>query len=98
MRLIDSFGEDGRRSLDAIVADCLGDQDCASAFLKVVQDVDDHDAEAARMHECSGHMESAFMIERGGGPRDRQVRWVEGEPIPTFWFAGVKIAIRSRSP
>jgi hypothetical protein len=41
--------------------------------------------------KCAGHMESGFMIERGGGPRDRQVRWVEGEPIPTLWFAGVKI-------
>ena len=31
--------------------------------------------------KCSGRMESGFMIERGGGPRDQQVRWVEGEPI-----------------
>ena len=36
-------------------------------------------------------MEPGFMIDRGGGPRDQQVRWVEGEPTPRFWFGGVKI-------
>ena len=38
------------------------------------------------------------MIERGGGPRDQQVRWVEGEPIPRFWFHGVKLEGREPVP
>jgi pimeloyl-ACP methyl ester carboxylesterase len=37
MRLV---GEDGRRSLDAIVADCLGDQRCSQAFPNVVKDAE----------------------------------------------------------
>ena len=40
MRLVDSFGEDGRRSLDAIVADCLGDRRCSHAFPDVVKDAE----------------------------------------------------------
>ena len=32
MAVLDSFAEDGRRSLDAIVADCLADRACAQAF------------------------------------------------------------------
>ncbi len=40
MRLVDSFGEGGRRSLDAIVADCLGDQRCSQAFPNVVKDAE----------------------------------------------------------
>jgi pimeloyl-ACP methyl ester carboxylesterase len=40
MRLVDSFGEDGRRSLDAIVADCLGDQRCSLAFPNVGKDAE----------------------------------------------------------
>ena len=39
--------------------------------------------------KCSAQMETGFMIERSGGPGDRQVRWVEGEPIPRAWFSGV---------
>ena len=48
--------------------------------------------------KCSGHMESGFMIEREGGPNDQQVRWVEGEPIPQFWFHGVKLEGREPIP
>jgi pimeloyl-ACP methyl ester carboxylesterase len=40
MRLVDSVGEDGRRSLDAIVADCLTDQRCSQAFPNVVKDAE----------------------------------------------------------
>ena len=40
MRLVDSFGEDGRRSLDAIVADCLDDRRCSHAFPNVVKDAE----------------------------------------------------------
>jgi pimeloyl-ACP methyl ester carboxylesterase len=40
MRLVDSVGEDGPRSLDAIVADCLGDQRCSQAFPNVVKDAE----------------------------------------------------------
>jgi pimeloyl-ACP methyl ester carboxylesterase len=40
MRLVDSFAEDGRRSLDAIVADCQGDQRCSHAFPNVVRDAE----------------------------------------------------------
>jgi pimeloyl-ACP methyl ester carboxylesterase len=40
MPLVDSFGEDGRRSLDAIVADCLGDQRCSHAFPNVLKDAE----------------------------------------------------------
>jgi pimeloyl-ACP methyl ester carboxylesterase len=40
MRLLDTFGEDGRRSLDAIVADCLGDQRCSHAFPNVGKDAE----------------------------------------------------------
>jgi pimeloyl-ACP methyl ester carboxylesterase len=40
MPLVDSFGEDGRRSLDLIVADCLGDQHCSHAFPTVLKDAE----------------------------------------------------------
>jgi pimeloyl-ACP methyl ester carboxylesterase len=40
MRLVDSFGEGGRRSLDAILADCLGDRRCSHAFPNVVKDAE----------------------------------------------------------
>jgi pimeloyl-ACP methyl ester carboxylesterase len=40
MRLVDSVGEDGHRSLDAIVADCLTDQRCSQAFPNVVKDAE----------------------------------------------------------
>ena len=40
MRLLDSVEEDGRRSLDAIVADCLGDQRCSQAFPNVAKDAE----------------------------------------------------------
>jgi hypothetical protein len=43
-------------------------------------------------------MEPGFMLERGGGPRDLQVRWVEGEPIPRLFFAGVKLEGREPMP
>jgi hypothetical protein len=39
-----------------------------------------------------------FMIERGGGPRDRQVRWVEGEPIQRSFFPGVELEGREPMP
>lgn len=32
MPVLDSFAEDGRRALDAVVADCLADRSCARAF------------------------------------------------------------------
>ena len=48
--------------------------------------------------KCSGHMESGFMIERGGGPADQQVRWVEGAPIPRFWLHGVNLGGREPIP
>ena len=49
--------------------------------------------------KCFGHMESGFMIERGGGPRDRQVRWVEGEPIShSSFFPGVHLEGREPMP
>jgi pimeloyl-ACP methyl ester carboxylesterase len=38
MPLVDSFDEDGRRSLDAIVADCLEDRPCSLAFPTVRED------------------------------------------------------------
>jgi pimeloyl-ACP methyl ester carboxylesterase len=40
MRLVDSFAEDGRRSLDAIVADCLADPRCSQAFPNVGKDAE----------------------------------------------------------
>jgi pimeloyl-ACP methyl ester carboxylesterase len=40
MPLVDSFGEDGRRSLDAIVVDCLGDRRCSHAFPTVLKDAE----------------------------------------------------------
>jgi len=40
MRLVDSVGEGGRRSLDAIVADCLGDRRCSLAFPNVGKDAE----------------------------------------------------------
>jgi pimeloyl-ACP methyl ester carboxylesterase len=40
MSLLDSVEEDGRRSLDAIVADCLSDQRCSPAFPHVVKDAE----------------------------------------------------------
>ena len=40
MRLIDSSGEGGRRSLDAIVADCVGDRRCSLAFPNVAKDAE----------------------------------------------------------
>ena len=41
--------------------------------------------------KCGGQMEPGFMLERGGGPHDQQVRWVEGEPTPRLFFSGVKL-------
>jgi hypothetical protein len=38
MRLVDSFADGGRRSLDAIVADCLRDRRCSLAFPNVRED------------------------------------------------------------
>ena len=43
-------------------------------------------------------MEPGFMIERGGGPRDQQVKWVEGEPMSRFWFGGVKVQDQTPMP
>jgi pimeloyl-ACP methyl ester carboxylesterase len=40
MRLVDSAGEGGRRSLDAIVADCLEDQRCSRKFPNVGKDAE----------------------------------------------------------
>ena len=48
--------------------------------------------------KCGAHMEPGFMLERGGGPRDQQVRWVEGEPIPRLFFSGVKLEGREPMP
>ena len=46
--------------------------------------------------KCSGRMEPGFMADRAGGATDLQARWVEGEPIPRFFFDGVKM--RGREP
>jgi len=43
-------------------------------------------------------MENGFMIERGYGPGEQQVRWVEGEPIPRFWSRGVNLEGREPLP
>ncbi|MEO8260331.1 MAG: hypothetical protein ABI868_23500 [Acidobacteriota bacterium] len=43
-------------------------------------------------------MASGLMIERGGGPADQQVRWVEGEPVPRSWFQGVQLEGRTPMP
>jgi len=48
--------------------------------------------------KCGAHMEPGFMLERGGGPRDQQVRWVEGEPVPRLFFSGVKLEGREPMP
>lgn len=48
--------------------------------------------------KCSGRMESGFMIERRGGAVDQQVRWVEGEPVPRFFFSGVRLEGREPMP
>lgn len=40
MSVMDSFAEDGRRSLDVIVADCLADRECSRAFPRLRNDVD----------------------------------------------------------
>jgi len=40
MPVLDSFGEDGRRSLDAIVTDCLADRACSQAFPHLKTDVE----------------------------------------------------------
>ena len=40
MPVLDSFAEDGRRSLDAIVADCLADRACSQAFPHLKTDVE----------------------------------------------------------
>ena len=48
--------------------------------------------------KCSGHMESGFMADRMGGGTDLQARWVEGEPIPRFFFDGVKMKGREPVP
>ena len=40
MPVLDSFAEDGRRSVDAIVADCLADKNCAQAFPQLRTDVE----------------------------------------------------------
>lgn len=40
MSVLDSFTEDGRRSLDAIVADCLADRGCSRAFPHLRNDVE----------------------------------------------------------
>jgi uncharacterized protein DUF6487 len=48
--------------------------------------------------KCNGRMEPGFMLERGGGPHDQQVRWVEGEPTPRLFFSGVKLERREPMP
>jgi hypothetical protein len=48
--------------------------------------------------KCGGHMEPGFMLERGHGPSDQQVRWVEGEPTPRLFFSGVKLGGRHPMP
>jgi pimeloyl-ACP methyl ester carboxylesterase len=40
MPILDSFAEDGRRSLDAIIADCLTNESCATAFPHLHSDVE----------------------------------------------------------
>ena len=48
--------------------------------------------------KCGSRMEPGFMLERGGGPRDQQVRWVEGEPVARWFFSGVKLEGREALP
>ena len=48
--------------------------------------------------KCSGHMASGFMADRTIFDTDLQARWVEGDPIPRFFFDGVKIQGRDPIP
>jgi hypothetical protein len=48
--------------------------------------------------KCSGRMESGFMVDRAGIGSDLQGRWVEGDPIPRFFFDGVKMQGREPLP
>jgi pimeloyl-ACP methyl ester carboxylesterase len=54
MRILDSFAEDGRRALDAVVADCLADSACSRAFPHLGDDVDQFRATVSDSYRVLG--------------------------------------------
>lgn len=35
---------------------------------------------------CRGNMSEGFVVDRGHGNGLSQQKWVEGEPVKSFWF------------
>ena len=35
---------------------------------------------------CRGNMSEGFVVDRGHGNTQGQQKWVEGEPVKSFWF------------
>jgi hypothetical protein len=54
--------------------------------------------EPAKCPKCSGQMESGFMMDHAHGSGELQARWLEGKPVPRFFFDGVKVGDKEPIP